>query len=136
INRSGVHEPVIYDKITLRIRKFCYKLSDLVDPTILAIQVIQEMHNGISTTMLDSIAAKCAAELASSHPDYGKLAARIEIDNLHKSTNPKFSETMRQLHTCVHESTGKPAPLLSNEMWDFISRHADELDSMIVGDRD
>ena len=49
------------------------------------------MYSGISTVELDTLAAEVAASMTTKHPDYGILAARIAISNLHKETNKKFS---------------------------------------------
>ena len=49
------------------------------------------MYSGISTVELDTLAAEVAASMTTKHPDYGILAARIAISNLHKETHKKFS---------------------------------------------
>ena len=41
IKRDGRKEPVMFDKITARIRKLCYGLNDLVDPVKVAMRVIE-----------------------------------------------------------------------------------------------
>lgn len=40
---------------------------------------------------LDNLAAETAATMATKHPDYTVLAARIAISNLHKETKKAFS---------------------------------------------
>ena len=49
------------------------------------------MYAGITTVELDTLAAEISASMTTKHPDYGLLAARIAISNLHKETNKKFS---------------------------------------------
>ena len=49
------------------------------------------MYSGITTVELDTLASEIAASMTTKHVDYGKLAARIAISNLHKETKKKFS---------------------------------------------
>ena len=46
---------------------------------------------------LDDLASETAAFLTTQHPDYGRLAARIAVSNLHKQTLKSFSETMMKM---------------------------------------
>lgn len=48
--------------------------------------VITGLFPGITTTQLDELAAEAAANLIGKHPDYGLLASRIAVSNLHKNT--------------------------------------------------
>jgi len=51
----------------------------------MAIHVIKKfLYAGITTPQLDEAAAETAITMATIHPDYEKLAARIAISNLHK----------------------------------------------------
>jgi len=136
VKRDGRKEPVMFDKITARIRKLCYGLNDLVDPVKVAMRVIEGLYEGVSTSELDNLAAEIAATMTTTHPDYAKLAARISVSNLHKNTKKSFSETMQDLYEYVNPRTGKKAPLLSDEVYQVIAEHADELDSTIIYNRD
>ena len=136
VKRDGRKEPVMFDKITARIRKLCYGLNDLVDPVKVAMRVIEGLYEGVSTSELDNLAAEIAATMTTTHPDYAKLAARISVSNLHKNTKKSFSETMQDLYEYVNPRTGKKAPLLSDEVYRVIEEHADELDSTIIYNRD
>ena len=48
--------------------------------------VINGVYKGVTTVELDMLAAETAASLATEHPDYAVLAARIVVSNLHKET--------------------------------------------------
>jgi ribonucleoside-diphosphate reductase alpha chain len=87
VKRDGHKEPVMFDKITDRIKKLCYGLNDLVDAVKVAMRVIEGLYDGVTTSELDNLAAETAASMTISHPDYAQLAARIAISNLHKNTN-------------------------------------------------
>ena len=92
VKRDGKSEPVMFDKITSRVRKMCYGLNDLVDPVKVAMRVIEGLYDGVSTSELDNLAAEIAATMTVQHPDYAKLAARIAVSNLHKNTKKSFTE--------------------------------------------
>ena len=136
VKRDGKKEPVMFDKITSRVRKMCYGLNKLVDPVKVAMRVIEGLYDGVTTSELDNLAAETAATMTVQHPDYAKLAERIAISNLHKNTKKSFSEVMLDLYTYVNPRTGKKAPLLSDETYKVISDNAEKLDSTIIYNRD
>ena len=137
VKRDGRHESVKFDKITARIEKLCYGLdSKYITPIDIAKKVITGIYDGVSTLELDNLAAETAAALTTSHPDYAKLAARIAISNLHKTTSKSFSNTMKRLYTYIDPKTGENAPLLSKEAYGVIKKNAALLDSNIIYDRD
>ncbi|MCR9265553.1 MAG: ribonucleoside-diphosphate reductase subunit alpha [Flavobacteriaceae bacterium] len=136
VKRDGRKEPIMFDKITARVRKLCYGLNALVDPVKVAMRVIEGLYDGVTTSELDNLAAEIAATMTTTHPDYAKLAARISVSNLHKNTKKSFSETMKDLYEYVNPRTGKKAPLLSDEVFKVISENADTLDSTIIYNRD
>lgn len=55
------------------------------------LKVIRGLYPGVTTVELDTLAAETAATMATDHPDYQTLAARIEVSNLHKQTKKQFS---------------------------------------------
>ncbi|MEM6514541.1 MAG: ribonucleoside-diphosphate reductase subunit alpha [Bacteroidota bacterium] len=136
VKRDGRKEPMMFDKITARVRKLCYGLNELVDPVKVAMRVIEGLYDGVTTSELDNLAAEIAATLTTAHPDYAKLAARISVSNLHKNTKKTFSEVMHDLYTYVNPRTGKKAPLLSDEVYKVIMDNKDKLDSTIIYNRD
>ena len=137
VKRDGRRESVKFDKITARIEKLSYGLdSGFVEPIDVAKKVIEGLYDGVSTQDLDNLAAEIAATMTVSHPDYAKLAARIAISNLHKTTSKSFSNTMKRLYTYVDPKTGENAPLISKETYGIIKANAATLDSTIIYDRD
>lgn len=137
VKRDGRHESVKFDKITARIEKLSYGLdSGFVEPIDVAKKVIEGLYDGVSTQELDNLAAEIAATMTVNHPDYAKLAARIAISNLHKTTGKSFSNTMKRLYTYVDPKTGENAPLISKEAYGTIKANAATLDSTIIYDRD
>jgi ribonucleoside-diphosphate reductase alpha chain len=136
VKRDGHKEPVMFDKITDRVRKMCYSLNSLVDPIKVAMKVIEGLYDGVTTSELDNLAAETAASMTTTHPDYAQLAARISVSNLHKNTKKSFSETMKDLYTYINPRTGQEAPLLADDVYEVIKNNAEELDSYIIYTRD
>lgn len=137
LKRNGKREEVSFDKITARVKKLCYGLdSNFVDPIEIAKKVIQGIFDGVTTSGLDNLAAETSASLATIHPDYAILAARIAVSNLHKNTNKSFSETMELLYNYIDPMTNQKAGLISDETIQVIRKYADKLDSAIIYDRD
>ncbi len=136
VKRDGHKEPVMFDKITDRIKKLCYGLNDRVDAVKVAMRVIEGLYDGVTTSELDNLAAETAASMTISHPDYAQLAARIAVSNLHKNTNKSFSETMNEMFHYVNPRTNQEAPLLSEEVHNVIQENAELLNSHIIYNRD
>lgn len=137
IKRDGRRESVKFDKVTARIERLCYGLDlNYVNPIQVARKVIDGIHDGVTTVQLDMLAAEQAASMTTTHPDYATLAARIAISNLHKETSKSFSNTMKRLYTYVDPKTGENASLISKEVYESVRKHAAQLDSSIIYDRD
>ena len=90
----------------------------------------------MSTSELDELAAQTAAYMATQHPGWSQLAARISVSNLHKSTCKVFSDVIEKLHAYVHPKTGQPAPLISDAVFAIVMANKDTLNSAIINDRD
>jgi len=137
IKRNGKKEPVMLDKILDRIKQQTYGLDQkLIIPFEVAQKVIEGIMPDIKTYTLDQLAMETAASLATKHPDYSILAARLAITNLHKETKKSFSETAEDLYKYIDPKTGKHSPIVSESFYKIVSKHAGELDSAIVHSRD
>jgi ribonucleoside-diphosphate reductase alpha chain len=136
VKRNGKKEPVMLDKILDRITQQTYGLDKLIIPFEVAQKVIEGIMPDIKTQVLDQLAMETAASLATKHPDYSILAARLAITNLHKETKKSFSETVTDLYKYIDPKTGKHSPIVSESFYSIVKRHADEIDSAIVHSRD
>jgi len=136
LKRNGEKQEVKFDNITKRMRNLCDGLdAKYVDPVPITQKVVEGFYNGISTAEIDTLAAETCAYMSQRHPDFSKLAARIAISNLHKSTSDSFSETCRTLYSYV-DKQGRSAALLSSEVWQFIEANAAKLDAAMDYSRD
>ena len=135
--RDGRSEEVSFDKIMRRIYYLCDGLDQrYIDIIEICKKVILGLYDGVSTSILDNLAAETAASMATVHPDYAILAARIAVSNLHKNTSASFSETMKMLHEYVDPKTGKKAQLIADDIMDKIWEYKTELDNTVVHERD
>jgi ribonucleoside-diphosphate reductase alpha subunit len=137
IKRNGKKEPVMLDKIVDRITQQTYRLDQKwVVPFDVAQKVIAGVSPDIKTSVLDRLAMETAASLATKHPDYSILAARLAITTLHKETKKSFSETVSDLYNYIDPRTNRPSPIVSESFFAIVNNHKDELDSAIVHSRD
>jgi ribonucleoside-diphosphate reductase alpha chain len=137
IKRDGRYESVKFDKITARIEKLCYGLNrDYINAVDIAKKVIAGIYDGVTTIELDNLAAETAATMATKHPDYAILAARIAVSNLHKVTSSSFSNTMKRLYTYVDPKTGENASLIAKDVYKVVKEHAALLDEAVNYERD
>ncbi len=137
ITRSGKREPVQFDKITHRISQLSYNLDQkYVDAIQVAKRTINGLFDGITTDELDNLSAEVSAYMTSVHPDYARLAGRIAVANLHRSTSDSFMETFETLYNYENEFTKEKQPLLSDEIYAFAREHKDRISSEIAYSRD
>lgn len=137
IKRSGRREDVSFDKITARLRKLSYGLDpQFVSIHEVSMKVIMGLYDGVSTVELDNLAAETAATMATIHPDYALLAARIAVSNLHKETEKSFSKVIDALYKYIDPKTGERAGLISEQVHKIVMHNKERLDSAIIFDRD
>ena len=133
--RNGQLENIAFDKILNRIKSIGIKANIQINYSSLAIKVIDQLYDTISTTKLDELTAEQCASLTTQHPDYGTLASHIIISNHQKNTDPSFSNVMATLYnfTNIH---GIKKSLVSQNFYDFVKKNSIILDNMINHDRD
>ncbi len=137
IKRSGRREVVSFDKITARLRKLTYNLdTNYVNLFEVSKKVIMGLYDDVTTVELDNLAAETAATMATIHPDYALLAARIAVSNLHKETEKSFAKVINSLYNYVDPKTGDRAGLISDEVHKIVQKNKERLDSAIIFDRD
>ena len=137
VNRKGEREDVRFDAIHEKLRSLSYGLDPVwVDPGHVTKLTIEGLYDGVTTRELDQLAAETAASLASQHPDYSRLAARICVDDLHRSTKDTFTDVVTDLREYIDPESGKHAPLISEEVYGIIMENAEILNNHIDYSRD
>ena len=101
----------------------------------LVIKVIDQLHDGISTSKIDELTAEQAASLSTKNPDYGILASALVVSNLQKNTSESFSESMNKLYN-FKDVNNKNVNFLSKEFIDCVNINSKFFDELIDHDRD
>jgi ribonucleoside-diphosphate reductase alpha subunit len=134
--RDGQLTTVEFDKILRRLKILGNEAGIKINYTALAMKVIDQLFDGISTTKIDELSAEQCASMGSTHYDYTTLAGRIVVSNHHKNTNPSFREVMTCLYNFI-DKRGKPSPLVSDELYKIVCDDTDgELDKLCDFSRD
>lgn len=133
--RDGNSEIVAFDKILRRIKTIGLEANIKINYTTLAMKVIDQLYNGISTTKIDELSAQQCASLASTHPDYNILAGRITISNHHKNTSSSFFDVMERLYF-YKDKQDKHSPLVSKELYDLCVNYREVFEEMLDYNRD
>lgn len=128
VKRDGSRVPVSFDEILKRIQRLSDGL-DHVNPDLVAQKVCNQLTDGIKTSELDEFAAEtCAMMQSRFHPNYGKLAARILVDNHHKTT----PETLFKCAEELYHDQG----LVSDDYHELVAVFRDQYEAMIDYNRD
>jgi len=135
LKRNGNVENVSFDKILNRIKTIGQEVNLKINYTTLAMKVIDQLYNKISTTKIDELSAQQCASMASIHHDYNVLAGRIIVSNHHKNTCSSFSSVMEELYDCK-DKNGDPSPLVSDELIYITRKNAVFLDALCDYSRD
>ena len=145
IKRNNTEEVVSFDKILQRIKKIgndvtlnhsnLNKLPLQINYTSLAMKVIDQLYDHITTTQIDELSAKQCALMSSIHPDYNILAGRLIISNHQKGTSSSFVKTMKKLYNNV-DNEGNTNPLVSCELYQFVQSNAKIIEPICDYSRD
>ena len=135
IKRDGKKEIVSFDKILNRVKLLGIEHNIQINFTTLVIKVIDQLFDGISTSLIDELTAQQAASMSTTHPDYSKLASALVISNLHKNTNDSFSKSMYILYN-YQDLNNIFVPLIAKNIFSIINKHANYFDNIIDYKRD
>ena len=135
IKRDGKLVDIAFDKILNRIKKIGLEVNIQINYSSLAMKVIDQLYDKISTTKIDELTAEQCAGMSTQHPDYGILAGRIVVSNHHKNTSSSFSDVISKLYA-NRDTNGIHSPIVSHNLANTVSAHSVEFDEIINYDRD
>eukprot|EP01047_Picozoa_sp_COSAG01_P026569 COSAG01_NODE_1716_length_9403_cov_4.038697_9_plen_779_part_00 len=133
--RNGKRQNVSFDKITTRIESLCFSLPN-VDPVKVAQKVSSGIYPGVTTIELDEFAAETSAQMTPQNPEYGILAGRIAVSNIHKETSKSFSETIFLQYKFFDTEQKSELSMIADDVYSFVQENASELDAYIIHSRD
>ena len=127
IKRSGEYEDVSFDKILKRIKSIGLESNIQINYTSLAIKIIDQLYDNISTTLIDELTAQTCASLSTIHPDYSLLSSRIIISNLHKNTQEDYHVVIGKLYE---------KELITKSLYEIVDKNKELIQSWIDYSRD
>lgn len=133
--RDGQTEIVSFDKILRRIKRIGVEAGIQINYTMLAMKVIDQLYDNISTTKIDELTADQCASMSSIHYDYATLASHITVSNHHKNTEPSFATVMSELYNYM-DKHNKHSPLISKEILDIVEANKEWIESRLDFKRD
>ncbi len=135
IRRDGTRQECLFDKITKRIKSVSNDLPN-IDPASVTRIVSNNVFPGITTSELDELVAQQAIARVSHHPDFGVLASRIAISNMHKNTEASFVTNATAQFNYINPESGHPAPQICPKTYRVIMDNATLLEETIDYERD
>ena len=127
IKRDGSIQPMLFDKILSRLKNLGMMEPQLhLNYTQLVINIMDKMHDKITTTKIDELTASECAYKSSSHPDFGLLAGRIIVSNNHKNTS---SLLLTIANTLIHH-------VISADYYQLLCKHTPIYETMLDYSRD
>jgi ribonucleoside-diphosphate reductase alpha chain len=130
INRNDESVPLDFNKILLRLNTLKKITPELiVNVGLIAQNTIKLMANNITTIELDNISANFCASMITTHPDYGTLAARIEIDNLHRETLDDYYQTVLNIND--YFINGRHTTILDEKLVNFAFKYQSDINKII-----
>lgn len=135
INRNGESVSLDFNKILLRLNTL-KKINPelLVNVGLISQNTIKLMANNITTIELDNISANFCASMITTHPDYGTLAARIEIDNLHRETLNDYYQTVLNINDYI--INGRNNKMLDEKLVNFAFKYNSDINKIINYEND
>jgi ribonucleoside-diphosphate reductase alpha chain len=131
INRHGQSVPLDFNRILTRLTNLKnYEPKLHVNVGLVAQNTIKLMINNITTIELDNISANICASMITVHPDYGTLASRIEVSNLHKETNESFYETLKHCNN-YYNSENEQIKLVDEKIIKFAYNYYELIQSKL-----
>ena len=127
ITRSGKRVPIQFDEISRRNEQLIKDLGLRVNIAKLTQTVTSGLKNNITTKEIDHLSCETAISLSVYEPEYDQLAARIFMDDLHKSTPSTLGDCMRYL---------RQDGILHENVYLFFEKYEKELESTINHVRD
>jgi ribonucleoside-diphosphate reductase alpha chain len=138
--RDGTLVLVRLDEITDRISSLSKDLDEkIIDPVKITLEVVEKIHDGISTSHIDSFTAEICHSKSIEHPHFNILASRLIIGDHQKTiqiiANLKYSQVCQLLYTNT-DQLGELCPIISEELFSMSQEHKDIIDNMIDNERD
>ena len=136
VKRNNAKEVVSFNKILNRVKKIGQNANiQKLNYTSLAMKVIDQLYDNITTCQIDELMAEQCASMSSIRPEYSVLAGQLIISNHQKNVKSSFSTNMNKLYN-FKDKSGKHCPLVTKEFIDVVNNNKDVWDKLIDYQRD
>ena len=126
IKRDQSTEAVNFEKIAERLRKLIAEASlKGIDVGRVTQEIVTNMSDKMKTSEIDTLAANVCVAKQLENPEYERLATRLTVSNIHKTTD-----------ACVMETYSKLESVLDRTFFDFVMMHGDALNAILDPERD
>ncbi len=120
--RNGDSEPVDVNKIVRAVERWADDLTD-VDPMRVATRTISGLYDGATTSELDQLSIRTAAEMIGEEPQYSRLAARLLAGFIDKEVRNQGVASFSQ-----SVALGHAEGLIGDDTARFVKDNARKLD--------
>ena len=136
VKRNGDHQDVAFDKILARVKKLGAEAGlTSINYSGLVIKIIDQLYDGISTSVIDNLTAEQCAMMTLQHPDYGILAGYVSVSNHQKKTSRSIVDVTKRLYF-VYRGDGQHVPILSFEYYSYVMKNAGAITDMLIDEND
>ena len=148
IKRNGEKVPIDLNEVLRRITECSTGLK--VDALSIAARTVGHIRNDVHTSELDAVSVRLAEHNGVTHPDYLILAARIHISNFMKLQKNMY-RLLKKKVKCMKKQNrvgiyatllmnhkhinGEVIPVLSDDVYKFMSENQVELKKMLKFER-
>lgn len=102
--------------------------------------ILSDVKNALPESILEKqlleLTAESVAQRTIMNPDCAVLAGRLEAYRIRKQVRSSFSQTVACLRKNTHPKTGKPYPLVSGPVAQFVKENDAYLDELVCEERD
>ena len=142
LKRNNSLEKFDSQKIKNRIERlrdgmgFLESLSkDYIDSEQLVNKITDRLYDNIPSWKIDEQTSQICANMNTHHPDFGRLASRIAINNLHKETENTFTAAMEALYNNYDEE-GNHSPIINSKLYKLTKQYSRQINQRIVSSLD
>lgn len=133
IKSDGSHEPYDASKLVNHINE----IGDVEESLVLDVirDLEKQLPSELTTEELVGAFSDIAALKLKYGPDYNKVASTLIVGRLWNSCPSKFSGAVDLLYKNLSNNGGEN-PLVTKDLWEFVTLYKDIIDPMIQRDRD
>lgn len=136
INKLNTKINITKDFLTSFVRRFTDNIdTQWIDIDMLTDQLFEGLPETVTFDKLYTFMANTCAEKVSKHPDYNKIAARVELEKLHMIT-PTDILTVANLLYHNRDKHGNMHSLISEKLYKIIQNNHDRIQKEMKMERD